>query len=293
MLDCLVIGGGPAGLTAAMYLARYRRSLRVIDGGRSRARMIRQSHNYPGFNGVGGEELLQRLRNQAGQYDVPFEDGAVDELQPDKDGSFRARAGNRWLQVRTIILATGIVDKEPVLDVSDGDPRDVVRYCPICDGHEAVDRRVAVLGGEDAAKKAAFIRTYTKDVRWFSDGSNCPTSYEACGLVINCSGRAGHIVTSRNGVRITTADGAHHDVDLLYPALGCEVRSDLATAIGARCSAIGTLIVDAHQQTSVDGLYAIGDVVSDLHQIAVATGHAAIAATAVHKRLPPNPRCCG
>jgi thioredoxin reductase (NADPH) len=77
---------------------------------------------------------------------------------------------------------------------------------------------------------------------------------------------------------------------LLYPALGCEGRSGLATKLGARCTAVGTLIADEHQQTSVDGLYAIGDVVSDLHQITVATGHAALAATAIHNRLPRNPR---
>jgi pyruvate/2-oxoglutarate dehydrogenase complex dihydrolipoamide dehydrogenase (E3) component len=78
-------------------------------------------------------------------------------------------------------------------------------------------------------------------------------------------------------------------VDLLYPALGCKVRSDLATTLGARRTPLGTLIVDDHQQTTVDGFFAIGDVVSDLHQIAVGTGHAALAATAIHNRLPRNP----
>jgi thioredoxin reductase (NADPH) len=80
------------------------------------------------------------------------------------------------------------------------------------------------------------------------------------------------------------------DVDILYPALGCTVRSDLAVALDAVSMDAGTLRVDEHQQTTVDGLYAIGDVVSDLHQISVATGHAAIAATAIHNRLGENPR---
>ena len=74
MIDCLIVGGGPAGLTAAIYLARYRRSMRVIDGGQS-YRLIPTSHNYPGFKGVGGVELLQRLREQAMRYDVPLEAG--------------------------------------------------------------------------------------------------------------------------------------------------------------------------------------------------------------------------
>lgn len=291
MLDCLIIGGGPAGLTAAVYLARYRRTLRLVHSGASRARLIPTSHNYPGFKGVGGEELLQRLREQALQYDVAFEQGTVEELSIEAQNGFRARVGQHVHSARTVMLATGIADRKPSMAITGGDPRNVVRYCPICDGYEATDRKVAVLGGPEAAKKACFIRTYTKDVSWFTDdASTAQAPDEARALGITYLGKATHIEASSKGVKITTAEGRHHDADLLYPALGCDVRSGLATALGARCTAIGTLIVNEHQQTSVEGLYAIGDVVSDLHQIAVATGHAAVAATAIHNRLPRNPR---
>lgn len=291
MLDCLIIGGGPAGLTAAVYLARYRRSLRIVDSGESRARLIPTSHNYPGFKGVGGHELLQRLREQALQYDVPFEQGTVNELSVETQNSFRARVGENVYSARTVMLATGLVDRKLSIAVTGGDPCDAVRYCPICDGYEAIDRKVAVIGGSEAARKACFLRTYTKDVGWFTDdASGAMAPDEARDLGIRCLGKGTHIEASPDGIRITTAEGHHHDADLLYPALGCDVRSGLATALGARCTSIGTLIVDEHQQTNVEGLYAIGDVVTDLHQIAVATGHAAIAATAIHNRLPRNPR---
>ena len=287
MLDCLVVGAGPAGLTAAIYLARFRRSIRVIDSGQSRATLIPTSHNYPGFKGVGGEELLQRLREQALRYDVPLENGTVETLRLDSHG-FCARAGKTELQARTVILATGIVDSKPSFDVRSGDPREVIRYCPVCDGFEATDHRIAVLGGEDAGKKSSFMRTFSKDVLWFTNGNDTPQEAQSSG--IPCLGRATHIETTAQGVVVKTANGQRYEADLLYPALGCEVRSGLATALGARVAPIGTLIVDEHQQTSVDGLYAIGDVVTDLHQIAVATGHAAVAATAIHNRLPANPR---
>jgi thioredoxin reductase (NADPH) len=288
MLDCLVVGGGPAGLTAAVYLARYCRSLRVIDRGESRARLIPASHNYPGFKGIGGPELLRRLRDQARQYDVPIAQGTVDEIRIDARGGFGVRAGPDEFLAQSIILATGLVDKEPPL--AGGNSPGLVRYCPICDGYEARDRRVAVLGDADAARKAAFIRTYTRQVFWFTENETNAASPEAESLGIMCCGRAIHLETCANGIRITAADGARYDVDLLYPALGCDVRSGLATHLGARQTTAGTLIVDEHQQTSVHGLYAIGDVVSDLHQIAVATGHAAVAATAVHNQLPRNMR---
>ena len=82
--------------------------------------------------------------------------------------------------------------------------------------------------------------------------------------------------------------GESHLMDILYPALGCDVRSQLATNLGAQCTEIGTLEVDAHQQTTVAGIYAVGEVVTDLHQLTVATGHAAVAATNIHNRLPAN-----
>src|ERR1044072_7844331 len=154
MLDCLIIDGGPAGLTAAVYLGRFRRKVQVIDGGQSRGRLIPEGHNYPGFMGGGGGELCGGLRAQAQQYGVPIENGIITSLGGNAQETFQARAGAKVLSARTVIMATGIVDNEPSLNIGDGDPRAVVRYCPICDGYEAMDRTVAVLGGADAAAKA-------------------------------------------------------------------------------------------------------------------------------------------
>jgi thioredoxin reductase (NADPH) len=95
---------------------------------------------------------------------------------------------------------------------------------------------------------------------------------------------------TENTVTVATQRGVIHEMDALYPALGCNVRSDLATALGAASTENGNLEVDDHQRTTVPGLYAAGDVVTDLHQLSVAFGHAAIAATDIHNRLPPNPR---
>jgi thioredoxin reductase len=119
------------------------------------------------------------------------------------------------------------------------------------------------------AIKRTFAAPGTVDVTWTGEGES----------IIVC---AEDLMVTENGER--------HELDALYPALGCTVRSNLATALGASCTENGNLVVNDHQGTTVEGLYAAGDVVTDLHQLSVAFGHAAIAATDIHNTLPPNPR---
>jgi thioredoxin reductase (NADPH) len=115
-------------------------------------------------------------------------------------------------------------------------------------------------------------------------------SGELAAAGVTIAGIARRVDPSADGVSVTVEGGRTHVLDVLYPTLGCTVRSDLAAALGAECSRIGTLKVDDHQRTTVDGLFGAGDVVADLHQLSVATGHAAIAATAIHNRLGRNDR---
>src|SRR4051794_7060178 len=294
MIDCLVVGGGPAGLTTAMYLARYRRNILLIDSGHSRAAMIPQSHNYPGFSGIAGPELLLRLRQQAQAHGSRFESGEVHSLQLlGEDDGFLAKANGREVQARCVVVATGLIDERPpVQGLTDPVAGGAIRFCPICDGYEAMDKRIGVLGTMQAAgKKALFLRTYSPHVSLFStDDSDFEcvlrTQLTVAGIKLACKPLR---VDQRNDRIVVLCEGGEsHLLDILYPALGCNVRSQLATNLGAKCTEIGTLVVDAHQQTTVERIYAVGDVVTDLHQLTVATGHAAVAATNIHNRLPAN-----
>ena len=144
-LDCLVVGGGPAGLSAAIYLARFRRRFRVIDGGLSRAATIPLSHNHPGFpDGIGGPALLARMRRQAEVYGARIDSGLVEGLERRRgDDTFVAAVGNdgEVVRARTVLLATGVMDIEPDLpDVLGAVRRGLVRHCPICDAYEVIDR---------------------------------------------------------------------------------------------------------------------------------------------------------
>jgi thioredoxin reductase (NADPH) len=294
LIDAIIVGGGPGGLTAAVYLARYRRTVLVIDGNESRAALIPETHNYPGFaDGIAGPALLDALAKQATTYGVDMVHDRVAALKKTPLG-FAVEFGQTEVLAKRVILATGLVDRTiPIPGLKEAIDQGCIRYCPICDGFEASDSRIGVMGSvEEASSKAIFLRTYSSDVtllNWDSSGG----SEQALRNLTSAGVRVlkPHLVSfERRGDHIVAVmrDGSVEVFDVIYPVLGCDVRSELGKRLGARHNNVGCLQVDGNQQTSVPGLYAVGDVVSDLHQIAVATGHAALAATHLHNSLPRN-----
>lgn len=293
-LDCLVIGGGPAGLTAAIYLARFRRRFQVIDGGASRAAWIPTSHNHAGFpDGIHGTTLLERMRAQARKYGAPIRSGTVTGLERRADGVFVASTGEDRLTARTVLLATGVVDREPELpDLPDAVQRGLVRHCGICDGYEVIGHKVGVLGrGGSGLHEALFLRTYTDDVTLLSLQQKLVLSpdelreAQAAGIAVVEEPVASVTVEGDRIRSIATRQGTCHAFDTLYSVMGSTARSDLVRGLGTVLDENGCVATDEHQRSSTDGLLAAGDVVRSLDQISVAMGEAAIAATAIHNRL--------
>lgn len=293
-LDALVIGAGPAGLTAAIYLGRFRRRFLVLESNESRAAWIAKSHNLPGFpDGIGGEELLARLRAQAARYGAPIRRGFVGGLER-QDGLFVAVLNTgETLAARKVVLATGVIDNEPKLDAfREGVRGGLIRVCPICDGYEASGAAIAVIGdSEKGAREALFLKTYSDRVVLVHVGAPgaLPAAdrrtVEAAGLEVIESLIEDVLI---EGGRISALDlgkGTTRRFDLVYSALGTTPRGGLAERLGADTDPGGCLRVDPHQETSVQGLYAAGDLVRGLNQIAVAEAEAAIAATDIHNRL--------
>ena len=290
-VDCLVVGAGPAGLAAAIYLRRFHRRLRVVDEGDSRALRIPRSNNYPGFPaGIGGGELLDRLRRQLADVEGRVHQGVVSRLRRD-DRAFVAEVQGERIEARTVLLATGVCDNEPQLPgVAALREAGLLRQCPICDGYEHTGCAIGVVGrGEHGVREALFIRDFTDDVRYFADGETLGDDARrrlAMRGVAVLAGRAREArADERSRVRLVMENGDVHRLDVLYAALGTRPRAHLAQALGAALDEAGNVVVDAHCRTGVEGLYAAGDVVSALDQIAVAAGHAAIAATAIHNAL--------
>jgi thioredoxin reductase (NADPH) len=291
--DCLIVGGGPAGLTAAIYLARFHLHVQLFDAGASRAALIPCTRNHAGFpDGIAGQALVGRMRRQALIAGAELNHGRVDQLAAEGAG-FLGRSDLTPFHAKTVLLATGVTNLGPRM------PPDLhaaalaagrLRYCPVCDGFEVTDQAVAVIGsGARGVKEALFLRSYTRDVTLVS---HAPThtlddaqraELAAAGIDV-LDGPAENFRLESDGLSVDTATGRRMFASV-YPALGSDVHSDLATALGATVTEDGCIKVDDHQRTNVPGLYAAGDVVSGLDQISHAMGEAGVAATTIRNDL--------
>jgi thioredoxin reductase (NADPH) len=294
-LDCLVIGGGPAGLTAAIYLARFHLDALVVDGGKGRAAMIPCTRNHAGYpDGISGKELIGLMKEQAQRYGAKIIDGTVTRLARDEEsGLFEAEWGSGPVKARSVLLATGITNRRPPMDEALHDEalvRGLIRYCPICDGFEVTDKKLGVLGsGHHGVAEALFLRSYTADVMLIAPDKAMNVSavdrlaLEAAGIE-TVDGPAEAVAIAENCITVDTAEG-HFTFDSVYPALGSDVHCQLAEMVGARMNDDGCVGVDAHMRTSVEGVYAAGDLVVGLDQISSAMGQGGIAATAIRNDL--------
>jgi thioredoxin reductase (NADPH) len=292
--DCLIVGAGPAGLTAAIYLTRFHLSLQVVDSGESRAGWIPCTHNHAGYpDGISGKELLSRMREQAQKYGASIATGRVTRL--DKiDGGFRAEWGEGSVTARTVLIATGVQNRRPQMDLGLHDEamaRGLIRYCPICDGYEVTDKKVGVIGsGRHGVAEAVFLRGYTADITLIApDKAHMLSEADRALLeeygIPTVDGPCSAVAAHEDCIVVDTAEG-HHAFDSVYPALGSDTRTELAAQIGAALSGeTGCIVVDSHQRTSVPGAYAAGDVVLGLDQISHAMGEGGVAATTIRNDL--------
>ena len=294
-LDCLVIGGGPAGLTAAIYLARFHLEILVVDSGKGRAATIPCTRNHAGYpEGISGMELIARMKEQAQRYGAKIIDGTVTRLDRDGGGNlFEAEWGSGPVQTRSVLLATGVTNRRPPMDEAlhdDALARGLIRYCPVCDGYEVTDKKVGVLGsGHHGVAEAVFLRGYTADVTLIAPDKAMNVSavdrlaLEGAGIE-TVDGPAQAVAIAQDSITVDTAEG-HFTFDSVYPALGSDVHCQLAAMIGARLNEDGCIGIDAHMRTSVEGVYAAGDVVIGLDQISNAMGQGGVAATTIRNDL--------
>jgi thioredoxin reductase (NADPH) len=291
--DCLVIGGGPAGLTAAIYLARFHLKLKVVDAGKGRATLIPCTRNHAGYpDGISGKELIERMTDQAQKFGASIETGRVTRLEK-IEGGFEAEWGGGPVTARTVLLATGVKNRRPPMDEDLHDEAlasGLIRYCPICDGFEVTDKKVGVIGsGSRGVAEAVFLRGFTADITLIAPDKAHDLSREDQDRLreydIQCvDGPCQAVAAAGKCITLDTAEG-HYTFDTVYPALGSDTHTELAEMVRAKLNDTDCIIVDSHQRTNVPGLYAAGDVVIGLDQISHAMGEGGVAATTIRNDL--------
>ena len=293
--ECIIIGAGPAGLTAALYMARFRRKVLVLHDGSARALRIPKTHNAPGFpDGVTGPDLIARMSEHATGFGAEVAEAEIVSAQQNGDLFELLSGDGRSWQARSLILATGVAHNEIKIDTGGHQAAiaaGILRYCPVCDGYEHIDTAIGVIGCDSqGAAEALFLRRFSSDV------TLVPLNFAELDKGELAAMREVGITVVEHPVARLDALPHRMDVylegnaqplsfDVVYPALGVTPRTELAAALGLSFCPSGELEMSAPFGTRVEGLYAAGDVVEGLDQISVAMGHGAVAATKAHNWL--------
>jgi thioredoxin reductase (NADPH) len=296
--DVAVVGGGPAGLTAALYTTRLGLDTVLVDRGGGRAAMMLDTHNVIGVTEeTSGNEFLQTGREQVKSYGGELCRGLVTDVEPLDDGRFRVTTqDDDEFRVRRVVLAVGFADERPDPPL----PRTGkgLHYCLHCDAYMFVDEPVYVMGHGDAAAYVAMIMlNFTDEVDVLTRGRDTEWSEETATMLEN---HPVDVVDAEiSGMSKDEAgwleafefeDGSVREYRGGFPMYGANYHADLAEALGLERNDDGTVAVDDHGRTSVDGVYAVGDLTPGHNQIPVALGEGAQAGIAVHMDLREFPR---
>ena len=296
--EVAVVGGGPAGLTTALYGARLGHETVLIDRGGGRAAMMADTHNVIGVTEeVSGNEFLATGREQVQSYGGTFERGFVTDIERTEDDRFRLSTSDTELVADRVVLATGFSDERPDPPL----PRTGkgLHYCLHCDAYMFVDEPVYVMGhGEAAAHVAMIMLNMTDDVDILTRGAE-PTWSEETAAQLDA--HPVDIVTEDiAGVEndpdsgwleaLEFEDGTRREYRGGFPMYGSDYNTALAEGLGCDLTESGEIDVDDHGRTSEDGVFAVGDITPGHNQVPVAMGQGAKAGLAIHKELREFPR---
>jgi thioredoxin reductase (NADPH) len=291
--DCAIIGGGPGGLVSALYLERYKRKIIVIDAGESRAQWAPRIRNLIGYiGGIKGTDLLSKLRHQVHSQKSESVRGTA--ILKRINGGFEVKIENRTVTAKKVILATGMLDVQPpVPNFADLRKKAVLGYCPICDGFDHRDDPIGLLVKDvHGLRKIKFIARFSPLLHVIP---TVPLKVSPQYIkIIRETGVHFHVgqleslTFQRNprGLVVKIKGQKPFYLKFAYVELGTKVSHTAIKHInGLKKTRDGFIVTSSHQETSVSGLFAVGDCVHALSQVSVAIGHAAVAATQVHNDL--------
>lgn len=296
--DALIIGAGPAGLSAALCLARMDRSVLLFDTGHGRSTWHQVNHNYLGFpGGLPARELRALGREQLSAYPhVICVDHKIETLARLADGSFVAAGQAGAWHGLAVMLATGVIDHYPHFDGWDEHVGRSMFWCIACDGYACKGERVVVVGHTNAAAAEALqLQRFTDQLTLLTNSQRCDIDdamqqrLEQAGIPLIHDRLVS--VTGHDGFfeQLHTKTGRAIALDQLFAVQGQTPQADLAQQLGVTLNEAGYIVVDTEQTTNVPGVYAAGDVTRlHSHQISTAVHEGAQAAAAANFNLYPE-----
>lgn len=295
--DCAIIGGGPAGLSAAIYMGRMRRSVIVVDDEHGRSTWHQVNRNYLGFpDGVHAAQLREIGEQQAKKYGVRFLFARAEGATYEGDGRerrFTVQTGEGGVLARTLILCMGVSDKFPEFDGSAECIGKSMFWCIICDGYESIGKRIVVLGhNERAASLALELKVFTDDVVLVSWDKPFDISTEKLDTLhkhnIETYDSTCSLYTCSKGElsSIKLEAGKELELDMLFVVQWIKPNTQLAEQLGLYLDKHDYIVADAAQITNIEGVYAAGDVTKqNNHQITSAVHEGGMAAVAANYYL--------
>lgn len=293
IFDCIIIGGGIAGLQAAIQLGRYKHEVLVIDKEDGRSTLCKSYHNILGYpDGVSGEELRKLGRQQAENLNVQFIKGTVNSVNK-VDDFFSVKTDKDIVSSRKLLIATGVLDNIPPLQELFPCLGVSVYLCPDCDGYEVKDKQTVVIGnGNVGANMALTLLYWTKELIYINHGgeeiekplqeelskNNIPIIQHKIKRVLAKGSQISGYELENNQV----VESNHSFIAFG----GNKVRSELATQLGVEVLDNNHIKVHPRtKMTNIDGVWAAGDVVAHSEQVTIAMGEGSQAAIWIHKSL--------
>jgi thioredoxin reductase len=303
LYDCIVIGAGPAGLSASLFLARYLRRTLTFHHNSPRNEYAHGVHGFLGHHGIRPAELLARGRDEVTAHGGLIIEACVNHVEQVSAEHFRVLAGpseaeQQTFAARRLLLASGLRDLTPDCPGFREFYGSTVHHCPDCDGYEVRDKRVAVLAHDNnAAGFTENLLTWTTQITLLTDGHEIATSERAKLAKLDVAIRTESVASLEGDKagsqlqRVLFAEGEPLECDALFFNLGTELATNFHETLGCRLDPeCGLLWVDDTQQTSVEGVYAAGDITPNSQLAVVAAAEGAMAAIHIHRSLVSNER---
>ena len=266
MYDVIIIGSGPAGVTAAIYAKRGGLNPLVIYNGFGALGKTEKIENYYGFSKISGKELFNRGIEQLKNLNIDLVKDEV--VQLNYNNNFEVITVNNSFYSKYVVLATGTSRKAPVIKGIKEFEGKGISYCAVCDAFFYKNKNVAVLGnGNYAIHEAEVLKPVTKSVILLTNGER-PVENRDISINVN-EKKIREVRGSENVNEIIFDDGTKEDVSGVFIAIGTASTSDLARKIGARIEN-NNIVVNENMETTVPNLYACGDCVGGILQISKA-----------------------